>query len=71
MQPVVTLLTVMFSGMLHSTVSTERCTDEVQRTVGTGFQESHPSGVTQDVPETPNSELFGGMREMLPSREFR
>ena len=46
MQPVVTLVAVMFSGMLHGTVSTERCTDEVQRTVGTGFQESHPSGVT-------------------------
>lgn len=57
--------------MPHSTVSTERCTDEVQRTVGAGFQEFHPSGVTQDVPETPNSELLRGTREMLPSRESR
>lgn len=71
MQPVVALVAVVFSGVLYSTVSTERCMDKVQRTGGTGFQESHPSGVTQDVPETPNSELFGGTCEMLPSRESR
>lgn len=46
MQPVVALVALMFSGVLHSTISTERYTDKVQRTVGTGFQESHPSGVT-------------------------
>lgn len=43
MQPVVTLVAVMFSGMLHGTVSTERCTDEVQRTVVHG-RSSEDSG---------------------------